>query len=95
MKWGWCSLLWLALATVSPADAQPLTRQNLANILGFENNSRAGVFPAGWGGNPGGGIVTDHQVVHSGKYSASIERNASSPVLAVRLQSWCAVETRR
>lgn len=26
----------------------------------------------------GGGIVTDDQVVHSGKYSASIERNASS-----------------
>jgi len=49
-------LLWLALATVSPANAQTLSRQNLANILGFENNSRAGVLPAGWGGNVGGGI---------------------------------------
>jgi hypothetical protein len=73
----WWLLVWLAIA--SAADAQGLNRQNLANILGFENNSRAGVFPAGWGGGPAdGGIFADNQVVHSGTYSARIERNTSS-----------------
>ncbi len=59
------------------AIAQPRTRQNLAEILGFENG-RAGKFPAGWSG-PAGDIVTDDQVVHSGKYSARIERTPSNP----------------
>ena len=65
----------LCLALAPLCGAQTLTRQNIASILGFENNTRAGVFPAGWGGNGG---VTDSQVVHSGKYAARIDRNASS-----------------
>src|SRR5262245_26950081 len=72
----WCLLLWLIIA--SAANAQPLTRQNVANILGFENNSRPGAFPAGWSGTPADTIFTDNQVVHSGTYSARIERDASS-----------------
>src|SRR5689334_8688154 len=67
-----CVVLSLALSPL--CSAQALTWQNLASILGFENNSRAGVLPAGWGGTG----VTDNQVVHSGKYSARIDRNASS-----------------
>src|ERR1700730_15045422 len=69
-------LLWLAL--VAPGYSQTYTRQNIATILGFENNSRAGVFPAGWSGNTTAGIVADDQLVHSGKYSARIDRTASS-----------------
>jgi len=69
-----CLLLWLAVAF--NANAQTLNRQNVADILGFENNSRAGVFPAGWAGTSG--VAIDDQVVHSGNYSARIERNASS-----------------
>src|SRR2546427_2560970 len=72
----WWLLLWLGIASAS--NAQTLTRQNLANILGFENNSRAGVFPAGWGGVPTDATFTDNEVVHSGRYSARIERNTSS-----------------
>jgi hypothetical protein len=55
-----CIALFLALSPL--CSAQTLTRQNLTSILGFENNKRAGVFPAGWVGSGG---VTDNQVVHS------------------------------
>jgi len=75
MRRGWCLLLWLTIATT--VNAQVITRQNLSTILGFENNTRAGVFPAGWGGSPDS-IYTDNQVVHSGNYSVRIERTASS-----------------
>jgi C-terminal processing protease CtpA/Prc len=72
----WSLLLWLAYT--STGFAQTLTRQNLANILGFENGS-PGTFPAGWSGGPTDTIiVTDDHIVHSGKYSARIERNGSS-----------------
>jgi hypothetical protein len=50
--------LWLSLSPI--CSAQTLKRQNLASILGFENNTRAGVFPGGWEGTGG---VTDNQVV--------------------------------
>jgi hypothetical protein len=72
-----CYLLF-SLALALPGGAQPLTRQNLANILGFENNTQAGACPAGWSCSPAGTIFVDDQVVHSGKYSARIERTASS-----------------
>ena len=71
----WHLILCLALAL--PAGAQTRTRQNLAEILGFENG-QPGAFPAGWGGSPANTIFTDDQVVHSGKYSARIERDPSS-----------------
>lgn len=72
----WQFLLWLAL--VWPGHSQTYTRQNIATIFGFENNSLAGVFPPGWIGNTVVGIVTDNQFVHGGKYSARIDRTASS-----------------
>jgi C-terminal processing protease CtpA/Prc len=67
-------LLCLALAWLG--QAQTYTRQNIATVFGFENNTSAGVFPAGWSGNAG--IVTDNQIVHSGRYSCRIDRTASS-----------------
>jgi len=57
-----CYLL-LSLAFALPGSAQPLTRQNLANILGFENNTQAGACPAGWSCSPAGTIFVDDQVV--------------------------------
>jgi C-terminal processing protease CtpA/Prc len=68
---------WLGLALALPGFAQNRSRQNLADILGFENG-QPGAFPAGWSGGPTDTIFTDDQVVHSGKYSCRIERNASS-----------------
>lgn len=70
--------LLFCLALAAPADCQSLTRQNVAALLGFENNSQAGVFPNGWGGGPSGTIFTDNQVVHGGKYSGRIERTTAS-----------------
>jgi C-terminal processing protease CtpA/Prc len=67
-------LLCLALAWLG--QAQTYSRQNIATIFGFENNTAAGVAPVGWGANPG--IVTDNQVVHSGKYSCRIQRTPTS-----------------
>src|SRR5437773_11984125 len=75
MRLRWHFVLCLALAV--PGGAQILTRQNLAEILGFENG-QPGVYPAGWGGGPADTIFTDDQVVHSGKYAARIERSGSS-----------------
>jgi C-terminal processing protease CtpA/Prc len=66
----------LCLALAWQGQAQSYTRQNISSILGFENNNTAGVAPAGW--LAASGIVTDSQVVHSGKYSCRIDRTASS-----------------
>ena len=72
MRW------WIALcfSLALPASAQPVTRQTLSQILGFENG-QPGTPPARWGCYPAGTCFTDAQVVHSGKLSARIERNAS------------------
>ena len=71
--------LFLCLLIPSNADAQGINRQNLASILGFENNTRAGVYPVGWSGVSSNNVIfTDDQVVHSGKFSARIERNESN-----------------
>ena len=67
----------LSLLTALPAASQTLTRRNVATILGFENG-QAGASPAGWSGSPANTIVVDDKVVHSGKFSARIERTASS-----------------
>lgn len=70
-------LLWLAFA--STVLGQTITRQNLGSILGFENGS-PGAFPKGWGSiGPASTIVIDDSVVHSGKYSARVERDSSTP----------------
>lgn len=68
----------LCLVSALPATSQTFTRQNIATILGFENNTQASVFPAAWDGNRGDPIFTDNQVAHSGKYSARIQRSASA-----------------
>src|SRR5262245_55008293 len=52
MKQRCCLLLLLSLAIAVKAGAQAINRQNIAATFGFENNTRAGVFPAGWGGAP-------------------------------------------
>ena len=67
----------LCLVLTVPAGAQTLTRQNLAEILGFENGT-PGAFPAGWSGSTDGTVVTDCQVAHSGNCPARFERTASS-----------------
>jgi C-terminal processing protease CtpA/Prc len=70
------------LALVSPAQegksGKPPDRFNLAAALGFEVEPVGGI-PGGWGGGPSGTIFADDKVVHGGRWSARIARNADSP----------------
>ena len=58
-------------------SAQPIARANLANVLNFESQQTAGALRS-WGGGPSGTLFADNQTVHGGKWSARLERNASS-----------------
>lgn len=70
------SLLLAIVALIQPCAAQTRTRQNITEILGFENGT-PGSAPAGWSGNIADAVVDD-QVVHGGKYSARLERSVSN-----------------
>jgi hypothetical protein len=63
-----------------PVICQPqgVTRFELARILNFELEQTGGA-PRGWGGGPPETIFTDDKIVHSGKWAARLERDASSP----------------
>jgi C-terminal processing protease CtpA/Prc len=47
-------------------------------MLSFETEHPGGT-PAGWGGGPSGTLFVDDKVVHGGRWSARLERNATSP----------------
>ena len=73
-------LLILTCAALSP----PSSSQNatpgseLDAMLRFEME-HGGTSPRGWGGGPAGTIFVDGQVVHGGRWSVRLERDASSP----------------
>jgi hypothetical protein len=78
-------LLALACAALAfPCHAQesspaPSTdRSALAKILGFEAQP-SGDMPGGWGGGPPGTLFADDKIVHGGRLSARIQRQADSP----------------
>jgi C-terminal processing protease CtpA/Prc len=50
----------------------------LAKALSFETEHPGGA-PAGWGGGPSGTLFVDDKVVHGGRWSARLERDANSP----------------
>ncbi len=58
--------------------AQDPDLSRLAVDLTFETEQSGGM-PNGWGGGPPGTIFADDKIVHRGKWSARIERNAQSP----------------
>jgi C-terminal processing protease CtpA/Prc len=58
-------------------QAQGVDRSALAPILSFEAGA-AGSAPRGWGGGPAETLFADDKIVHSGKWAARLERNASS-----------------
>jgi hypothetical protein len=60
-----------------PGTSPQSTRQNIMEILGFENGT-PGEFPAGWRSNNPFDASVDKDVVHGGKYSARFERKSSS-----------------
>jgi hypothetical protein len=66
--------VWSAQDTKSDRSA---LRSDLEPALSFEA-SPSGDMPGGWTGGPAGAIFADTKVVHGGKGSARIERNAAS-----------------
>jgi hypothetical protein len=50
----------------------------LEAILNFETE-HSGASPRGWGGGPPGTIFVDGQIVHGGRWSVRLERDAASP----------------
>lgn len=75
-------VVFLLVAVASPVFGQApaddgSTRQTVANVLGFEKES-GGNFPIGWHGSPAATIFPDDGVVHSGKWSARLERKPAS-----------------
>jgi C-terminal processing protease CtpA/Prc len=70
----------LALTVLAaPGGAQfPTAGPELETQLNFETE-HPGKTPRGWGGGPPGTIVVDEEIVHGGRWSARLERTASSP----------------
>ena len=77
-------LAWLLVALMAPASvgaaesAKASRHPGLAEQLNFES-SRPGTLPTGWFGDPAGTLFADGTVVHSGRWSARIERGPNSP----------------
>src|ERR1051326_3530098 len=72
--------LFASVLIVLTSDAQsPNTPAGpeLASILNFEVEQTR-PMPRGWGGGPSGTISIDEAVVHTGRRSARLERNAAS-----------------
>src|SRR5579859_1380698 len=67
----------LQFATAQQTNSARTTGRSLAEILGFEA-PRTGNMPGGWTGNPPETIFVDGEIVHGGRASARIERNADS-----------------
>src|SRR3954468_2522151 len=71
------ALIWTALAVVGHTqDAGSL--QELEKTLTFES-AHSGTLPAGWTGGPQGTVFVDGAIVHGGRWSARLERTATSP----------------
>ena len=73
-----CAMLPLSCHAQDAKSGKSNDRSELAEILSFEARHTSG-FPGGWGGGPAGTIFVDGQVVHSGRWSARIERHPDSP----------------
>ncbi len=59
------------------APTTPIDQASLTKILGFENE-RSGDKPGGWFANPPGTVFNDDKIIHGGKWSVRIERDAQS-----------------
>jgi hypothetical protein len=68
-----CLALALLASTMNAQPAGTSPPSDLAKILTFETEHKAGA-PGGWGGGPAGTIFADDKVVHGGRWSARLER---------------------
>lgn len=82
----------LCVALALPCTAHAATScesshsSSLAGLLSFQSSSK-GNIPQGWNGNPTGTISLDSKVLHNGKSTVRIERNANSPLQFSNLRS--------
>ena len=68
----------LACSALTLLQCQAQDKSPLEEILSFEKGGAAGGSPVGWNGGPAGTIFADDKVVHSGRWSARIERVSNS-----------------
>lgn len=73
-----CVTVALAGNAQDPKAERPTDREEFEASLSFEAPPK-GNMPGGWGGGPRETIFVDDKVVHSGRLSVRIERNAASP----------------
>jgi hypothetical protein len=73
-----CATLALVCQAQQTKPEKLRDRTDLEAALGFEAPPTDDV-PGGWGGGPPGTIFVDDKVVHGGRLSARIQRNADSP----------------
>jgi hypothetical protein len=72
-------LVLICAALTAPGRAQNAnSRSELEAMLSFETE-HTGNSPRGWGGGPAGTIFVDGEIVHGGRWSVRLERNATSP----------------
>jgi C-terminal processing protease CtpA/Prc len=76
MIFGMIRLLAAMACAALALPAQPTTRANVAELLGFERVQSG--LPAGWGANPREHVSSDNQVFHGGQRSVRIERQPGS-----------------
>jgi C-terminal processing protease CtpA/Prc len=79
---GYLFALIATLSLLGPTQEKPapqaIDHSTLAAALAFEAEP-VGAAPGGWGGGPPGTIFADDKVLHSGRWSARIERHLDSP----------------
>jgi C-terminal processing protease CtpA/Prc len=73
-----CAALTLPSQAQDTHPAQSTDRSDLPKILSFEAQPTGGM-PGGWSGGPPGTIFADDKVVHGGRWSARVQREADSP----------------
>jgi hypothetical protein len=71
------ALMWTVLAALGHAQNAG-SLQELEETLTFES-AHSGTLPAGWSGGPPGTVSVDGAIVHGGRWSARLERTATSP----------------
>src|SRR5215471_11925330 len=75
----WCLVVFVVIVLTSDAQSPNTTAgPELASILNFEVE-QTGTMPRGWSRGPQATIFIDEAIVHTGRRSARLERNASSP----------------
>ncbi len=72
-----CATLVMVCSAQEPTNRKSFDRFGIDEMLGFETQ-HVSDFPACWGGGAPGTVFVDDKIVHSGRWSARIERVGNS-----------------